>query len=316
MSRVIEKLTTIWPFVVLGFLVGLMIVMNAPAHGWLTGWDNLHPEFNFKLNIMRSWSAVWQEYQGVGLLGGMGHAADLFRTLFLWALSFIIPVNWLRFVFHMLMVVVGIVGVYTFLYKFLFAKLHSGLRQTGAFAGALFYWLNLGTILYFFVPFEPYSVFWGLFPWEIVSLVAFLKKPNRMNIFWLFIANLAGVAQGYVQTLFVVYMVCVGIFLLNHLIKERSFLAVNKSFMSVIAIIIVNLFWLLPAGYFVTHNFSVHQNANQIQLATEKFFLMNKGRGQISDFALLKFFYYDFTDFDQKSGLRSGLTSLADYQLS
>src|SRR3989338_6712959 len=80
---------------------------NYTPNTFLTGWDNLHPEFNFKLNIERSLNAVWQEYQGLGLLGGMGHAADLPRQLFLWGASVFIPISFVRYFWTFLMLFIG-----------------------------------------------------------------------------------------------------------------------------------------------------------------------------------------------------------------
>ena len=75
-----------WPIVAIFLLVATLFATNYKAGTWLTGWDNLHPEFDFGTNIRRSVFAVWQEYQGLGLLGGMGHAAALVRELILYAI--------------------------------------------------------------------------------------------------------------------------------------------------------------------------------------------------------------------------------------
>jgi len=73
-----RKLFKNWffPLLILGLTLFIAFRNYTPGT-WLLGWDNLVPELNLKLNITRSLSAVWQEYQGLGLLGGMAHAADL-----------------------------------------------------------------------------------------------------------------------------------------------------------------------------------------------------------------------------------------------
>ena len=73
--------------IVILIITSFVAFKNYTPNTFLTGWDNLHPEFNFKLNIERSLNAVWQEYQGVGLLGGMSHAADLPRQFILAGLA-------------------------------------------------------------------------------------------------------------------------------------------------------------------------------------------------------------------------------------
>jgi len=140
-------------------IVFVVYVANYVPGTWLTGWDNLHSEFNFSLNIHRSLLAVWQEYQGLGLLGGMGHASDLLRELLLYPFSFVLPQSFLRYFFHFVMLFVGVFGVYTILDTLLLAHSPKRMGKKAAFLGALFYLLNLGTIQYFYTPFEPYSTF-------------------------------------------------------------------------------------------------------------------------------------------------------------
>src|SRR3989338_1652492 len=100
------------PVTLIGFVVVLIAVLNYKPGTILTGWDNLHPEYNFAANIKRSIFAVWQEYQGLGLLGGMGHSSDLLRQIFLLIFSSFIPVTFLRFFWTFLTLFIGGVGSY------------------------------------------------------------------------------------------------------------------------------------------------------------------------------------------------------------
>jgi hypothetical protein len=84
-----------FPLIIL-FLGVYISIKNYVPGTFLLGWDNLAWEFNLKMNIARSFSAFWQEYQGVGLLGGMGHAADLPRQIYLLIVSSVLPLNMLR----------------------------------------------------------------------------------------------------------------------------------------------------------------------------------------------------------------------------
>jgi len=270
------------------FLIILSICWaNFTPGTWLTGWDNLHPEFDFLLNIKRSIFSVWQEYQGVGLLAGMGHAADLPRQIFLWISSLVLPTSFLRYFWTYLMLIIGPIGVY------FFAKKNIGNNLT-AFLGAIFYLLNLGTIQYFFVPFEPYSTFWGFLPWEILVLTNYLQLPNKKNLFKLILINILAVPQGYVQTIFLVYLICAGVFLIFRLKKQ--------ALVALASILIINSFWLLPTLFFSATQFNVTRDAIQNLNATEKFFLMNKKRGTIADFIYLKEFYYDFPSYSLEKG--------------
>ncbi len=47
----------------------MIVVLNFPFGAGFTGWDNMHPEFNYAVNLKRIFS-VWQE-KGLGLLVAM-----------------------------------------------------------------------------------------------------------------------------------------------------------------------------------------------------------------------------------------------------
>ena len=160
----ITKLKKQLPLLLLLFLVVMIAIANYVPGTWLTGWDNLHPEFDFALNAKRAFNSVWQEYQGLGLLSGMAHAADFFRVLFLWLMSPIIPDQFSRYFYHFLMLLLGSLGVFFFTKNWLLHK-NNKHRSLLALLSASFYLLNFGTVQYFFTPFEPFSTFWGFFPW-------------------------------------------------------------------------------------------------------------------------------------------------------
>ncbi len=281
------------PILFLIIVVFAVIGTNFTPGTWLTGWDNLHPEFNFKLNIYRSIHAVWQEYQGLGLLGGMAHASDLPRQIFLWIMSFVLPASLIRYFYHFLMLLVGTLGVYKLTGFILKDKKDIFLiNQIGLISG-IFYLLNIGTAQYFYAPFEPFSTFWGFFPWEILVLLRYLEKPSRKNLIYLAIVNILSVPQAYVQTIFIVYMLCVCIILSINLIKHYSGKVLKKVLLILFTIIFINAFWLLPNIYFsLTHIYSTQVSMNN-RMNNERFYEMNKKRGNIWDFIFLKGFNLD-----------------------
>ncbi|RJQ38798.1 hypothetical protein C4559_00455 [Candidatus Microgenomates bacterium] len=282
------------------FLTVLIVGMtNFTPNTWLTGWDNLHPEFNFGMNINRSIFSVWQEYQGLGLLAGMAHAADLPRQIFLWLFSFILPQNFLRYFYHFLMLFVGMVGVYKILNDLILQKTEDRFRTKASLLGSLFYLFNLGTVAYFFVPFEPYSTFWGFFPWEILTLFLVLKTPSKRNLLYFTLISILSIPQAYVQTIFLVYIILVSLIMGIKVVKEK--LPIKRVLTIFFIIFCINAFWLMPNIYFTFKDLNITQNAMQNQMATEKFFQMNKARGTITDFPILKEFYYDFFDYSQKT---------------
>lgn len=299
LQTILQKLqSNLFLLILLGIL-GVLFYQNYTPGTWLTGWDNLHPEFNFGLNIKRAFHSVWQEYQGLGLLAGMAHAADLFREIILWIVSFVLPQSFNRYFFHFLMIASGAIGTYFFLKGIVFENKKEIRYAAASFLGALFYVFNLGTIQYFYVPFEPYSMFWGMLPWSLFTLFRYLKHNSKQNLLWFALVNILATGQAYVQTIFLVYAIVLGLVLAVYLVSIRSKKALVASLLTVGIIFVTNAFWILPQAYFVTQDIDVTQNAMQNRMATEKFYQMNKGRGNISDYVVLKEFYYDFLDTEQ-----------------
>ena len=70
------------------------------------------PELNIGMNLGRSFSAVWQSYQGLGLVGGMAHSTDLIRQLIILPFTLILPTNFIRYFWHFAMIFLGPFGVY------------------------------------------------------------------------------------------------------------------------------------------------------------------------------------------------------------
>ncbi|PIZ62518.1 hypothetical protein COY16_04110 [Candidatus Roizmanbacteria bacterium CG_4_10_14_0_2_um_filter_39_13] len=295
-----SALSRIFPVVVryiipalLTLIVGLLCFANFTPNTWLTGWDNLHPEFDFALNFKRAFYSAWQEYQGLGLLAGMAHAADLFRTLFLWGISFILPDQLIRYFYHFLMILVGTLGAYQ-LVKYIIPDTFSPtIKRSSALVGALFYLLNLGSVQYFFFLFEPFSTFWGLLPWEIFVLLAYFHKPTPKKLLILGLVNLIATGQAYVQTIFFVYIIILSFFSIHHLITSFGAKAIRIILAAALTIIMVNSFWLLPNAYFFTQDVSVTQESINNKINSDRFFEMNKQRGSIPDLITLKGFNYD-----------------------
>lgn len=277
-----------WVFPVIILLVTSFIAFkNYTPNTYLTGWDNLHPEFNFKLNIERSLNSAWQEYQGVGLLGGMAHSADLPRQLFLWGVSVFLPINLIRYFWTFLMLFIGPLGVY-FLVKTLLDRKSS----TAAFVASVFYLFNLATVQYFFVPFETFTSFFGFLPWLIYFVFKYLTgKKSLLNYA---LISILAIPAFYVQTLFVVYVM-----LLSCLVSINF----RKSVWLFLTTFLVNSFWLLPIIYFTIVNGSIPSTSKINSIATPETYYMNLARNDFASIATFKgywFDYYDWNSEDQK----------------
>lgn len=297
----------LFPQVVITLVWIALVATNYQSGTWLTGWDNLHPEFNFPLNLGRATSAVWQEYQGLGLQGGMGHASEFVRVLILYLLSFIVPADLIRYVATLGMVFVGGLGIDQ-LMRYLLKKQTRTVQIVASISAALFYMLNVGTVQNFYVPFDPFSWFFGMLPWLILILLDYLAQPNRKKALNLFLVHVLASPLGYVQTVFVVYLTLVGsiLFVHNLRISKKHFFSTLKqkalnSMFTVILIIIANGFWFFPVVYFTLTNSQVTVQAKMNQLATPEVFYSNKYRGQWSDVLLMKGFWFDLHDINYQT---------------
>ncbi|HUV71974.1 MAG TPA: hypothetical protein VMW25_03110 [Clostridia bacterium] len=280
-----------WPVFLIFLVVLLVSFFNYQPGTFLTGWDNLHPEFDFELNIKRSLFAAWQEYQGLGLLGGMGHAADLFRQLFLWLVSFLLPISFLRYFYQFLMLLLGPLGVYFLARDIIFEKHERETRSAAGLTAAFFYLFNLATLQMFFVPYEAYAAHFGFLPWEFWSALSFLRHPSKKNLLWVFLINLLALSQGYVATYFLVLLLALGLLFLLYFLKNRQSL---KQITLVLAVMFfVNSFWLLPNLYFAFSNLEVVSQAKINIMSTEENLLKNKKFGNLANLALFRGFWFD-----------------------
>ena len=124
---------------------------------------------------------------------------------------------------------------------------------------------------------------------------------------FLTLINILAIPQALVQTVFVVYMLVVGIILGINLWQLKTRQSIITAFKTLLIIVAVNAFWLLPSAYFTLHDVNVTKNAMNNRMNTERFFEVNKRRGTIADFAVLKEFYFDFQDIREDT---NGLTFL------
>jgi hypothetical protein len=280
----------------LSLVLLFLFFKNYTPGTWLIGWDNLIPELNIWMNLKRSISAVWQQYQGLGLVGGMAHAADLIRQLIILPFVLLLPNSFIRYLWHFFTIALGTFGVYFGLIK-IFKKQDKNSSPIPLLS-SLFYLLNFGTIQNFWVPFEPFSAFWGFFPWLIFTLWDYLQNPSSKNLKKIVIFNLLAIPSFYVQTVFIVYLLCVFLIIISYFIihQENWKLKVKTTLKTFLIILALNSFWLLPFTYFAKNDITNPQLGFGNLMASEETFLRNQNRGHLSDFLLLRGYYFDFND--------------------
>jgi hypothetical protein len=177
---------TYYPHLIIFFLWLILLWANYTPFAFLTGWDSVQTDLSPFLGVKRAFFSVWEQYQSFGLVAGMGHAADLNRSVVIWLLSFLLPDWSLRYVFHMSMVLFAGLGTLQLLQLVGFGKEKKGF----ALVGALFYMFNFAGIQMLYLPYESFSIFFGAAPWllwvfllSITSPKSLWRKPKTLLLF-------------------------------------------------------------------------------------------------------------------------------------
>jgi hypothetical protein len=285
-------------FVILILAFGLVLaVRNYTSGTFLSGWDTLHPEFNFGLAFGREISGVFRIEQGLGAVAAHSHMADLPHVAILYLLSFIFPMNTLRYLYIFLTLIAGPVGMYIFLNKFVVKD------KIASFLGSIFYLLNLGTMQMFAVPFEMFTTQYAALPWLFLFATEYLyseeKSLKKLLLFSL--ATLLATPMAYAATLwyvwffvFILYLICLNFF-------DRSLPILKKSLLLILITLAINSFWILPNLYFVLNHGKEVSGALINQLFSPQAFLYNKEFGNIKDIALMKNFLFDWNVYGGKN---------------
>lgn len=279
---------------ILGWTV--LIAWLNRQHGVLSGWDNLHPEYNIQAYFWRTVFGVWQSNQGLGHLAGMGIASDFPRLFFIYITKIIVGFELTRFVIFLSSYFLGTAFSY-----FLFKELTQ--KRSIAITGATTYATNPITVQIFYLGFDPYIwSFWSI-PFCLYFTFKYLKKPSQKQLLLLSIAFLLLSPNGYLQTNFVSF------FLFYLIVVAASIQSLKKSikfkltlFTKVFAfLLITNLFWLVPVGYSSFYNSPVTKDAQQNILATPVVSIQNNYRGSLIDLLSLKSYWLDLEIIENKS---------------
>lgn len=293
------------PLIIL-FLIWLTItIANVPGIGqWLTGWDNLHPEFNVLLNLQRALVGVWQEFQGLGLVGGHGYSATIPHTILVAFLSLLLPINLIRTSVIFLMLLIGSIGTYALAITFLSQGkdvTHTNTRWPALVAG-VFTMLNLATIQNFYIPLEAFVIQFGLLPWLILSLWRLLDRPTKGTFLFFLLVNIAISPIGFIPPLFVVTMLCVGMTVLAWFLMQPNRARLVLGIKIIAGITCIHAFWLIPVAYFSATHQSVYLNAYNNLSSTENFIHMNQKYGTLAHLPIMRSFLFESLDVTDGGG--------------
>lgn len=279
-------------YILLTVLVGVLFIANYTPNTFLIGWDNMMPEFNILLNVKRALTGVWQTYRGLGLYDGMSHIANLVHICMVGVLTWLLPLNLIRYVSIFFLYLLGGFGV---------MKLLRRLKTSNsvAFLAALFYLCNIGTIQQFFAPLEAFAFHFAALPWLFWAAIGYLEYKDKRRLLMFFITSFFFTPQSFVPTLFIAYLLGFGTLIVWDMENNKSI----KSFCILVFItILANSFWLIPYTYGLKDNVSVIQNARINQFSSENVYLRNKARGDLLNVLKLKGFMLDVREYDSKDG--------------
>jgi hypothetical protein len=286
----------LWPIILI-LLVAALCFLNYTPKTFLTGWDTLHPEFNFPLNFQRTLQGVWRPEQGLGAVAGHSHMADLPRQVILWLFSFVFPLSFLRYFYFFACLFLGPLGLYFFLKKIVFSKIEETPQKLFSFLGALFYLFNLGTAQHFFVPFEMFATQYAFLGWLFLLISQYLAKPNKKTLVLFTLVSFLSTPQAYAATLWYAYFACLVLFLLVFLFT-RKFKKPWPSLKIFLTTLLINSFWLFPNLYYVWRHSGAVLEAKINRLFSQEAFLHNYEYGQISSAAILKNHLFSWTHFN------------------
>lgn len=272
-------------------LIAVVILIgsiNYQPGTYLSGWDTLHPEFNFALNFKRLLFGVFRPEQGLGAVAAQSHMADLPRVVLLAVSSLIIPQNFLRYLFIVLYLLTGVLGVYFFVMKVLITE-DVRLGQNAAFLGALFYLFNLGTLQHFVVVLEMFATLYAMLPWLFLAALSFLREGKTKHLFLFAVVSLLAAPMAHTATLWYV-------FLFIFILVLSSFLKNLKKVLILLGVLLaVNSFWLLPNLYFLKSSYALEvPQAKVNKIFSEEAFLHNQNRGNLGDLLVFKNFLFDW----------------------
>ncbi len=272
--------------------VGLLLVITAGLFWrsyvqgtFLMGWDSVMSEFNLGLAFQRSFTGIWQAFQGVGLQGGHGYVTDLVRLPWLWLLTLLLPLSLVRYMMVYLMWLLGIVGAFVLIRR-LVKQPMIGL------VGALIYGLHPFTIQNFFVIHDAFGWLFMSLPWSVWLLLSILDKPTKKK--WLLWIGLQFAASfiGFIPPAFVGY----GLFLAAVGLASKKW---KRGLVALVLMGVANAYWLLPFGYYTMTGSNTYVVSKLNQITTEHNALISQSYGGLTNLLLGKGFYFESLDWMQ-----------------
>ncbi len=303
------KLSSVVFPIVLVFISLFICYKNYTPGTYLTGWDTLHPEFNYGVYLKRIVFGAWQSHQGLGSPASQAHASEIPRIMIIGLLDIFFAKSFIRYLFAFLMLILGPLGVYFFLRKIIFKNSENFSTRAGSFLGGLFYLLNLGTLQHFNVPLEMFLVQYAFLGWVFLFLTSFYQKGRRKDLIWFSVITFFGAPQAHTPTLFYVYLMFLFLYLILMMVLDlfskgkdilgNKSVSLKRGALIFLLTLLINSFWLLPNIYYGVVKGKEVPLSKIHHLFSEEAFLVNKKFGNIKDISILKNFLFDWGVYTQ-----------------
>lgn len=274
----------------LTLLIIILIVcfQNYSPGTYLSGWDTLHPEFDFSDYFKRTIS-MWQQHQGLGAVASQAHASELPRLLIYYISSIILPESFLRYSYFFICLIAGPLGMYFFIKEF-FRK------DLTAFLSGLLYLLNLVTLQHFNVPLEMFATHYASLPWIMLFSTKYLMHNKKRDLGFFVLTIIFSASLAHTPTLYYSFLILFAFYLLlayKFLVKSFKRIAILIGL-----ILLLNSYWMLPNLYYIVHyGNSVITSKIHYQFS-ERAFQTGTNYGNILDTSLLKNFLFDWGEYD------------------
>lgn len=294
---------------VLSPLIIIVIVIfvcfgNYSTGTFLTGWDTLHPEFNYGIYWTRIIFGAWQSHQGLGAAASQAHASEIPRIILLNLLDLFFHADFIRYLYAFLMLFIGPLGAYFYLKKTVLRSVGETFSSLGGLFGALFYLLNLVTLQQFNVPLEMFLTHYGFLPWSFLFLTEFYQSGKKTDLLKFVLVSFLLTSQAHTPTLFYVYFMSLVVYLvflfLPDLLSKRGkeekdfHFQIRRGLVILVGTLAINFFWFLPSMYYGAVHSGEVPLAKITHLFSEEAFLVNKKYGNLRDTSILKNFLFDW----------------------
>lgn len=288
------------PIVILSIMTLLISFLNYVPKTFLSGWDTLHPEFNLLLNFQRVFFGVWRADQGLGAVAAHSQMSELPRLLLLSIFSISMPLDFIRYAYVFFCFVIGPISIYFFLNRVTLKHQTKHIRILTSLLGALFYIFNLGTLQTFYVPFEMFPTQYAYIGWIFLFAFLYLEKPLKKYLLFFLLALFFASPMAYAAQLWYAFFLVFTITVVGYgLLTNKKIL--KKGILLVILTIVVNSYWLFPNLYYIKNYSQVPEQALENRVYSNEFFAQNQKYGTFWDTALLKNFYFNWTQYNPQA---------------